>query len=116
MAVVVPGCGCTEPRCSARQSWSPSPDISVDRWYGARISCARKEAFVKRQNDDGDLDRRHFLKCMAWVGTGAAWTLSNGVLRGAPLGETARVPGMVHGSGALRFVQISDSHIGFNKP
>src|SRR3954471_9458476 len=53
---------------------------------------------------------------MAWVGTGAAWTLSNGVLRGAPLGQTASSPAMAHGAGALRFVQISDSHIGFDKP
>jgi 3',5'-cyclic AMP phosphodiesterase CpdA len=52
---------------------------------------------------------------MAWVGTGAVWTLSSGVLKGSPLGQAAH--GMtMHGSDALRFVQISDSHIGFNKP
>jgi plastocyanin len=55
---------------------------------------------------------------MAWVGTGAAWTLSGGILKGAPLGESPRasIMPMSHGDGALRFVQISDSHIGFNKP
>jgi plastocyanin len=53
---------------------------------------------------------------MAWVGTGAVWTLSSGVLKGSPL-EQGHDPMMTHGSGgALRFVQISDSHIGFNKP
>jgi 3',5'-cyclic AMP phosphodiesterase CpdA len=52
---------------------------------------------------------------MAWVGTGAVWTLSNGTLRGSPLGQAARMP-MMSGGGALRFVQISDSHIGFDKP
>jgi len=31
------------------------------------------------------LDRRHFLQCMAWVGTCAVWTLSSGVLKGSPL-------------------------------
>ena len=71
---------------------------------------------MARHNDEGDLDRRHFLHCMAWVGTGAAWTLSNGILRGSPLGEGARTATMSHGAGALRFVQISDSHIGFDKP
>jgi plastocyanin len=51
---------------------------------------------------------------MAWVGTGAAWTLSSGVLKGFPL-EQGHGRVTSHGS-ALRFVQISDSHIGFNKP
>jgi Icc protein len=52
---------------------------------------------------------------MAWVGTGAVWTLSSGVLKGSALGQTSRAS-MMHGSGLLRFVQISDSHIGFDKP
>jgi len=54
---------------------------------------------------------------MAWVGTGAIWTISGGVLRGSPLGQvnhdamtTTATPG------GFRFVQISDSHIGFDKP
>src|SRR5215471_17343098 len=64
-------------------------------------------------NNDGKLDRRHFLHCMAWVGTGALWTLSSGVLRGAPLGM-ARHSAMA--ASGLRFAQISDSHIGFDKP
>src|SRR5262249_41101937 len=67
-------------------------------------------------NEEQDVDRRHFLKCMAWVGTGAVWALSSGVLNGYPLGHAPRAPMMSHGSGPLRFVQISDSHIGFNKP
>jgi plastocyanin len=53
---------------------------------------------------------------MAWVGTGAVWTLSSGLLKGSPLGQTIHGSMMAHGSDALRFVQISDSHIGFNKP
>src|SRR4029453_13652780 len=75
-----------------------------------------REARVARTNDDRDLDRRNFLKCMAWVGTGAVWTLSGGILKGFPLGQSPRAPMMSHGDGALRFVQISDSHIGFDKP
>src|SRR3954449_9714061 len=57
-------------------------------------------------------DRRGFLECMAWVGTGAIWTMAAGVLNGRPL-EAARQPSM---AGGPRFVQISDSHIGFDKP
>ena len=53
---------------------------------------------------------------MAWVGTGAVWTLSGGILKGSPLGQSSRGPMMSHGDSALRFVQISDSHIGFDKP
>src|SRR3954447_9819062 len=71
---------------------------------------------VRRKDDEQGMDRRHFLECMAWVGTGAVWTMSSGVLRGAPLGQSPRAAMMAHGSGVLRFTQISDSHIGFNKP
>jgi len=71
---------------------------------------------VARKDDGKDLNRRHFLKCMAWVGTGAVWTLSGGVLKGSPLGQATHGPMTAHGGGALRFVQISDSHIGFDKP
>ena len=34
-----------------------------------------------RKEQERDLDRRHPLNCMAWVGTGAAWTRSGGVLK-----------------------------------
>jgi len=53
---------------------------------------------------------------MAWVGTGAVWTLSSGVLKGSPLGQVSGGAMAAHGAGGLRFVQISDSHIGFDKP
>ena len=71
---------------------------------------------MARTEDEKDLDRRKFLKCMAWVGTGAVWTLSSGVLKGSPLGQSSHGAMMSHAGGALRFVQISDSHIGFDKP
>jgi Icc protein len=76
-----------------------------------------KEASVAKKDEEKQLDRRGFLQCMAWVGTGAVWTMSSGVLKGMPLGQTGR-GAMAHaaGSSGLRFVQISDSHIGFDKP
>ncbi|HLX44714.1 MAG TPA: metallophosphoesterase [Bryobacteraceae bacterium] len=61
-------------------------------------------------NDDG-IDRRGFLKCMAWAGTGVAWTVSGGVLRSKAFGQNHEDL-----NGELHFVQISDSHIGFNRP
>ena len=66
-------------------------------------------------NDDKHQDRRHFLKCMAWAGTGAAWTMANGVLKGMPIEAMASNAMRMGGASALRFAQISDSHIGFNK-
>jgi 3',5'-cyclic-AMP phosphodiesterase len=53
---------------------------------------------------------------MAWVGTGAAWTMSGGVLHGSPLGHLHSGTLEPPAGGELRFVQISDSHIGFDKP
>jgi len=45
------------------------------------------------------------------------WTLKSGVLKGMPIEQAARgALGHGGGMGGLRFVQISDSHIGFDKP
>jgi 3',5'-cyclic-AMP phosphodiesterase len=64
-------------------------------------------------NNDG-VDRRGFLKCMAWAGTGVVWTLSGGLPVSRAFGkEGDRNAG---NAGDFSFVQISDSHIGFNKP
>jgi plastocyanin len=74
---------------------------------------------VKKKIEEAEGDRRGFLKCMAWVGTGAVWTMAGGVLKGMPIEQAARgAAGLTHPAaeaGGLRFVQISDSHIGFNK-
>jgi Icc protein len=61
-------------------------------------------------NDDG-INRRGFLECMAWAGTGIIWTISGGVPSSRAFGQK-----MPNSAGELSFVQISDSHIGFNKP
>jgi len=72
---------------------------------------------VKQRDEVKTWDRRGFLQCMAWAGTGAMWTMAGGVLKGLPI-EQAAHGAIGHGAraGALRFVQISDSHIGFDKP
>ncbi|HET8628079.1 MAG TPA: metallophosphoesterase [Thermomicrobiales bacterium] len=63
---------------------------------------------------DGDgIDRRGFLKCMAWVGTGLVWTMSGGILSACTLGSQANGGDTAD----FTFAQISDSHIGFkNQP
>jgi Icc protein len=68
------------------------------------------------KNDDKQWDRRGFLQCMAWVGTGAMWTMAGGVLKGMSIEQAARGAMAMSGMNGLRFVQISDSHIGFDKP
>jgi 3',5'-cyclic-AMP phosphodiesterase len=64
-----------------------------------------------RVSGDG-IDRRGFLRCMAWAGTGLIWTFSGGVPLSRAFGEAHR-PGK---AADFSFVQISDSHIGFSKP
>jgi Icc protein len=61
---------------------------------------------------DGDgVDRRGFLKCMAWAGTGLIWSVGGGILSSRAFGQASDGPG----PGSFSFVQISDSHIGFSK-
>lgn len=61
--------------------------------------------------DTQGLHRRTVLQCMAWAGTGVLWTVAGGVPRSVGLiGEAAAAA-----PGGFTFVQISDSHIGFNK-
>jgi 3',5'-cyclic AMP phosphodiesterase CpdA len=60
------------------------------------------------------IDRRGFLKCMAWAGTGVLWTLTGGVLSARTFDQLAG-PGAQETPDGLHFAQISDSHIGFHK-
>jgi 3',5'-cyclic-AMP phosphodiesterase len=68
--------------------------------------------------DADGVDRRGFLKCMAWVGTGVLWTVrSGGVITSRAFGQTAGAvgAGAAAEKGAFTFAQVSDSHIGFAK-
>ncbi len=59
--------------------------------------------------------RRSFLKCSAWAGTGVLWALVGGIPRTFALDDAGKLaaPGALEAT--FHFVQISDSHIGFNK-
>src|ERR1700730_19321405 len=73
----------------------------------------KQDGIVFDHHQDG-VDRRGFLKCMAWAGTGTLCVLNGGILKSfslSRLSEIEQVP-----KGELSFVQISDSHMGFNKP
>ena len=73
-----------------------------------------KDEILHDHNHDG-IDRRGFLKCMAWAGTGAFCVMQGGVLKSYSLSGLSGLTGK-QTQGELSFVQISDSHMGFNKP
>jgi 3',5'-cyclic AMP phosphodiesterase CpdA len=56
--------------------------------------------------------RRKILECMTWAGTGVLWTVVGGVPRSAGIIDTAQAQSVK----GLSFLQISDSHVGFDKP
>src|ERR1700676_4422461 len=58
-----------------------------------------------------DVDRRGFLKCMQWAGAGVVWSFAGGLPASRLLGAQ---PAKAR-SEDFAFVQISDSHIGFDK-
>ncbi len=72
-----------------------------------------REKFIRENLNPDGVDRRGFLECMAWAGTGAYFVLSGGVLNSFAL--SGGMPREQMPKGELAFVQISDSHIGFNK-
>jgi 3',5'-cyclic AMP phosphodiesterase CpdA len=63
--------------------------------------------------DRGDgISRRKVLECMTWVGTGVLWTISGGVPHSLGIIDQA----VAQEASGLTFLQISDSHVGFDKP
>ncbi len=72
-----------------------------------------RNELIHDHNRDG-IDRRGFLKCMAWAGTGALCLMEGGVLKSYSLSQMSELGGKA-APGELSFVQISDSHMGFNK-
>ena len=59
------------------------------------------------------LNRRHALECMIWAGTGIMWTLVGGVPKSLNLLSEAQAADAV--ASGFTFLQISDSHVGFDK-
>ncbi|HYA05382.1 MAG TPA: metallophosphoesterase [Xanthobacteraceae bacterium] len=63
----------------------------------------------KSDRHDG-LSRRKVLECMTWCGTGVLWTISGGVPHSLGMINEATA----QEARGLTFLQISDSHIGFD--
>jgi 3',5'-cyclic-AMP phosphodiesterase len=67
---------------------------------------------MSESDRDNGPSRRKVLECMTWVGTGVLWTVSGGVPHSLGImGEAAAAEAK-----GLTFLQISDSHVGFDKP
>jgi Icc protein len=78
------------------------------------MAQGKKDEIVHDHNHDG-IDRRGFLKCMAWAGTGALCVMQGGVLKSYSMSRKNEWTAAKM-AGELSFAQISDSHMGFNKP
>src|SRR5437588_2172194 len=64
------------------------------------------DCIVPDPKGDG-IDRRGFLKCMAWAGTGLLCTINGGILASLGLTEAEAAKG-TSATGRLSFAQISD--------
>jgi 3',5'-cyclic-AMP phosphodiesterase len=96
-------------------SWNKSPSFQFCTVTKHKpedaMTAANKDELLFDHNRDG-VDRRGFLKCMAWAGTGALCVLQGGVLKSFSLSDAQHK----QAKGDFSFIQISDSHMGFNKP
>jgi 3',5'-cyclic AMP phosphodiesterase CpdA len=86
----------------------------------ARLQAQNNESADSVQPGAGagdGVDRRSFLTCMAWAGTGLLWTMAGGVPTSKLFAATGKAEGgqAMHAGSGFSFAQISDSHIGFNK-
>jgi 3',5'-cyclic-AMP phosphodiesterase len=84
--------------------------VSKEKMYGPNPS-----GFIEHDHNHDGIDRRGFLKCMAWAGTGTLCVMQGGVLKSYALSQMDSGV-KSHKKGGFSFVQISDSHMGFNKP
>ncbi len=82
---------------------------NIETWNESKGKLAEVED--EAIGSDG-VDRRGFLKCMSWAGTGLVWSFIGGV----PLSRAFGSPKYAERQADFTFAQISDSHIGFSKP
>jgi 3',5'-cyclic AMP phosphodiesterase CpdA len=63
-------------------------------------------------SNSANLSRRKVLECMTWAGTGVLWTVTGGIPHSLGLVGEAKA----QTASAFTFLQISDSHVGFDRP
>src|SRR3569623_575507 len=85
---------------------SPPPPIKSPQTLNLR------ETAMSAHDDDHGPSRRKVLECMTWAGTGVLWTVAGGVPTAVGLLDEA----MAQEVKGFTCLQISDSHMGFDKP
>jgi hypothetical protein len=89
--------------------------MELDMNWSKEDEVVRENQVAAQPAGDG-IDRRNFLGCMAWAGTGLLWSMVGGVPTSKLLAQTTK-----SGSAGVEkvedfsFVQISACHTGFNK-
>lgn len=86
-----------------------------------KILKMKNEDLISQNDNNDGIDRKGFLKCMAWAGTGVLWMMSGGIMKAYGMSQMIdkTTGGLKEGlslpKSDFTFAQISDSHIGFNK-
>ena len=75
-----------------------------------RRTADKRKAVMTRDMRSDDMERRGVLECMTWAGTAMVWTMAGGVPRARLIGSAEAA------TTNFTFVQVSDSHLGFDKP
>ncbi|HVJ05336.1 MAG TPA: metallophosphoesterase [Candidatus Saccharimonadales bacterium] len=84
--------------------------MSETKRKARELEEALESSAGEAETSDG-IDRRGFLHCMAWAGTGIVWSFAGGVPVSSVFGATTPR----RRAEDFSFIQISDSHIGFSK-
>ncbi len=82
----------------------------VMRLKGPLVAPLDKETGAMTDEPENK-DRRGFLTCMAWAGAATVWTIAGGIPRSRLIGSAEAAT-----TDSFTFAQVSDSHLGFNKP
>src|SRR6266513_3118009 len=88
-------------------------DRDDDRFDNAGNTRPTGSNYITKDQSDDGIDRRGFLRCMAWAGTATAWGMAGGIPKSFAMSQLPFLTDAQRKS--IFFVQISDSHIGFNK-
>ncbi|HUC18588.1 MAG TPA: metallophosphoesterase [Acetobacteraceae bacterium] len=76
-----------------------------------KASLEQAQSDTEPKSGAPESGRRRVLECMAWAGTGVLWTVVGGIPRSRLLGNEAEA---AESTASFRFIQISDSHLGFH--
>ena len=93
MEILTPGAG-DDPLCSAIPEVRPGLIRAINFLDGVKTM----EEQTLRDQESETVDRRGFLECMAWAGTGLLWSAAGGVLSCRAFGQ---------GTGAARATSFS---------